>query len=143
MARVVTFGTFDLFHMGHLNILRRAKTLGDHLIVGVSSDELNYRKKRAYPTYPLQHRLAIVQAIRYVDDVFVEYALEEKRRYLIEHAADILVMGNDWEGKFDELSDVCKVVYLPRTEGISSTRVKQHIQERVEAPVTRQRTRSA
>jgi choline-phosphate cytidylyltransferase len=137
MVRIITFGTFDLFHLGHLNILRRAKALGDHLIVGVSSDELNFRKKRVYPTYPLQHRLAIVESIRYVDEVFVEHSLEEKRRYILEHAADILVMGDDWQGKFDELSDICRVVYLPRTEGISSTGVKNHIQGRPDAPLIR------
>ncbi len=137
MVRVITFGTFDLFHLGHLNILRRAKALGDYLIVGVSSDELNFRKKRIYPTYPLQHRLAIVESIRYVDEVFVEHSLEEKRRYILEHGADILVMGNDWQGRFDELSDISRVVYLPRTEGISSTGVKNHIQGLPDAPLIR------
>src|SRR5690349_9589957 len=127
MTRVVTFGTFDLFHLGHLNILQRARALGNYLIVGISSDELNFRKKALYPTYPLEHRLAIVSAIRYVDETFVEHSLEEKRNYLLEHRADILVMGNDWEGKFDEFSDICHVVYLSRTEGISSTSVKDHI----------------
>lgn len=127
MKRVVTFGTFDLFHLGHLNILRRARALGDMLIVGVSSDELNLRKKKVAPSYPLAHRLEIVSSIRYVDGVFVEHALELKREYLIEHRADILVMGDDWAGRFDEFRDVCEVVYLPRTEGISSTDVKQFI----------------
>ena len=127
MTTVVTFGTYDLFHVGHLNILRRAKDLGDRLVVGVSSDELNFRKKQLRPTYPLDHRLAIVESIRYVDEVFVEDALELKRDYLIEHHADILVMGDDWEGRFDEFSDVCRVVYLPRTVGISSTDVKVRI----------------
>jgi glycerol-3-phosphate cytidylyltransferase len=127
MTRVVTFGTFDLFHIGHLNILRRAKALGDQLIVGVSSDELNFRKKELYPTYPLEHRLAIVSAVRYVDGVFVEHALEHKREYLLEHQADVLVMGDDWAGRFDEFADICRVVYLPRTEGISSTDVKAQI----------------
>ena len=120
-------GAFDLFHIGHLNILRRAKDLGDRLVVGVSSDELNLRKKQQRPTYPLDHRLAIVESIRCVDEVFVEDALELKREYLIAHRADILVMGDDWEGRFDEFSDICKVVYLPRTIGISSTDVKVRI----------------
>ena len=127
MTTVVTFGTYDLFHVGHLNILRRAKDLGDRLVVGVSSDELNYRKKRIRPTYPLDHRMAIVQSVRYVDEVFVEDAMELKRQYLIEHRADILVMGDDWEGRFDEFLDICRVVYLPRTVGISSTDVKVRI----------------
>lgn len=127
MTRVITFGTFDLFHVGHLNILRRAKELGSHLVVGVSSDELNFRKKQIYPVYPTEHRLEIVQAIRHVDHVFVEHSLEEKRQYIVQHRADILVMGDDWVGRFDEFNDVCRVVYLPRTEGISSTDVKSHI----------------
>lgn len=135
MIRVITFGTFDLFHLGHLNVLRRARELGDYLIVGVSSDELNYSKKASYPTYPLQHRMAIVEAIRYVDQVFVEHSLEEKRQYVEDHAANVLVMGDDWQGKFDHLSDVCRVVYLPRTEGISSTGVKQHIQASIETSI--------
>jgi glycerol-3-phosphate cytidylyltransferase len=127
MTVVVTFGTYDLFHVGHLNILQRAKDLGDRVVVGVSSDELNFRKKQLRPTYPLDHRLAIVKSIRYVDDVFVEDALELKREYLVEHRADILVMGDDWEGRFDEFLDICRVVYLPRTVGISSTEVKVRI----------------
>ena len=127
MKTVVTFGTYDLFHVGHLNILRRAKDLGDRLVVGVSSDELNFRKKQLNPTYPLDHRLAIVESIRYVDEVFVEDALELKRQYLIEHRADILVMGDDWEGKFDWVSDVCEVVYLPRTPSVSTTGLIEHI----------------
>lgn len=143
MTRVITFGTFDLFHLGHLRILQRAKELGDQLIVGISSDELNYSKKKCYPTYPLEHRMAIVAAIRYVDDVFVEHSLEHKRRYLVEHAADILVMGDDWQGKFDFLSDTCRVVYLPRTEGISSSGVKEHIQGAPGISLPRKRLQSA
>ena len=127
MKTVVTFGTYDLFHVGHLNILRRAKDLGNRLVVGVSSDELNFRKKQIRPTYPLDHRLAIVESIRFVDEVFVEDALELKRQYLLDHRAEILVMGDDWEGRFDEFKDICKVVYLPRTIGISSTDVKVRI----------------
>lgn len=137
MTRVITFGTFDLFHIGHLNVLRRARGMGDCLIVGVSSDELNYRKKGLYPTYPLDHRMAIVESIRYVDEVFVEHSLEEKRQYIVEHGADILVMGDDWEGKFDHFSEICRVVYVPRTEGISSSGVKRHIQASVESPLVR------
>jgi len=127
MKTVVTFGTYDLFHVGHLNILRRAKDLGNRLVVGVSSDELNFRKKQIRPTYPLDHRMAIVESIRFVDEVFVEDALELKRQYLLDHRADILVMGDDWEGRFDEFKDICRVVYLPRTIGISSTDVKSRI----------------
>jgi len=127
MPRVITFGTFDLMHIGHVRILERAKSLGSHLIVGVSSDELNMRKKNLAPTYPTPHRVAIVQAIRHVDEVFVEHSLEAKRDYILEHRANILVMGDDWAGRFDHLGDVCEVVYLPRTVGISSTDVKERI----------------
>lgn len=125
--RVITFGTFDLFHLGHLRILERSAALGDYLIVGVSSDTLNYNKKKFYPTYNQQDRMDIVQAIRYVDDVFIEESLEEKREYLLKYNCDILVMGDDWKGEFDEFSDIVEVVYLPRTELISTTEAKNRI----------------
>lgn len=124
---VITFGTFDLFHLGHLRILERAAALGDFLIVGVSSDELNYSKKKVYPTYSQQDRKEIVEAIRYVDQVFFEESLEKKREYLLKYNGSILVMGDDWEGKFDEFSDIVEVVYLPRTELISTTEAKNRI----------------
>jgi choline-phosphate cytidylyltransferase len=139
MSRIVTFGTYDLLHIGHVNLLRRARELGTHLVVGVSSDELNFRKKGLSPAYSIEDRLAIVQAVRYVDEVFVEHSLEEKRAYLIEHRADVLVMGDDWAGKFDEFSDICRVVYLPRTEGISTTEVKSHIKGPNTGPVRARR----
>ncbi len=135
MTRVVTFGTFDLLHVGHVNILRRARALGSYLVVGVSSDELNVRKKGLQPAYATEDRVAIVAALRYVDEVFVEHSLEEKRAYLVRHRADVLVMGDDWAGRFDEFSDVCRVVYLPRTEGISTTEVKTHIKTASAGPV--------
>ena len=113
-----------MFHIGHVQILRRARELGATLIVGVSSDELNFSKKKIYPVYPLAHRLEIVRAVRYVDEVFVEESLELKREYLLRYKADVLVMGNDWAGKFDEFKDVCEVVYLPRTPVISSSEIK-------------------
>ncbi|CAM7347059.1 adenylyltransferase/cytidyltransferase family protein [Citrobacter sedlakii] len=120
---IITFGTFDVFHVGHLNILRRAKSLGGRLVVGVSSDALNYRKKGRYPIYNEQVRLAIVAGIKYVDDVFIEDSLELKSRYIQQHAADTLVMGNDWQGKFDELASLVEVIYLPRTPVISTTSI--------------------
>lgn len=123
--RVITFGTYDLFHIGHLNILRRAKELGDYLIVGISTDALNFSKKQYYPVYNQQDRLEIVDAIKYVDEVFFEESLELKRDYIIRFKADILVMGDDWAGKFDFVSDVCKVVYLPRTDGISTSGLRK------------------
>jgi len=125
--RVITFGTFDLFHVGHLRLLQRAKELGTWLVVGVSSDELNYEKKGKYPAAPIEHRMEIIRSIRYVDEVFVEESLEEKRRYIIEYRADVLVMGDDWSGQFDHVSDLCRVVYLPRTPGISTTEIKDQI----------------
>lgn len=121
--RIITFGTFDLFHLGHVNILRRAKALGDWLIVGVSSDELNARKKGHKPYFGLDERLAIVSDSRFVDEVFVEDALELKGDYIQKHRAAVLVMGDDWAGRFDQFSALCEVVYLPRTPEISSTQI--------------------
>src|SRR3546814_10284609 len=122
--RVITFGTFDLFHIGHLRILERAAALGSELVVGVSSDELNFGKKGHYPVYDDDERMAIVSAIRHVSKVFREDSLELKRQYLVEHRADLLVMGDDWRGRFDEFRDVCEVRYLERTPNISTTTVK-------------------
>lgn len=124
---VVTFGTFDVFHVGHLRVLERAAALGDRLVVGISSDALNERKKGRVPVFSQAERQAIVSALRVVDEVFLEESLEEKRDYLIQHAADVMVMGDDWTGKFDELSDICEVVYLPRTPAISTTAIIEHI----------------
>lgn len=124
---VVTFGTFDVFHIGHLKILERAAGLGDRLIVGVSTDALNYSKKAKYPVYPDYERMAIVKALRCVDEVFPEESLEKKRQYLLEHKADVLVMGHDWEGKFDEFQDICEVVYFPRTPSVSTTEIIEKI----------------
>lgn len=127
MRRVITFGTFDLFHIGHLNILARARTFGDHLCVGVSSDEMNEDKKGFRPLFPLADRLAIVGALRVVDAVFVEESMAHKRSYIERHRADVLVMGGDWEGRFDDLRDLCEVVYLPRTADISSSALKERL----------------
>lgn len=119
--RIITFGTFDVFHVGHVNILERARAKGDTLIVGVSSDALNMSKKGRNPIYSQEDRIHILKSLRCVDEVFVEESLELKEQYLIEHKADMLVMGDDWEGKFDHLKHVCDVVYLPRTPSISTT----------------------
>src|SRR6218665_1636340 len=100
-TRVITFGTFDVFHIGHVNILTRAHDLGDHLTVGISTDALNFSKKGRYPIYRQEHRLQIVQSLDCVHETFYEHSLELKREYLLEHRADVLVMGNDWEGRFD------------------------------------------
>jgi len=128
---VLTFGTFDLFHVGHLRILERAAKLGDRLIVGVSTDELNFRKKARYPFVPQQDRRAIVAALRCVDATFYEESLEKKREYLLQYGADVLVMGHDWEGRFDEFRDICEVCYLPRTEDVSTTAIEALIKDRM------------
>ncbi len=133
MKRVMTFGTFDLFHFGHLRILQRARELGEQLIVGVSSDELNLSKKQKYPIFSQEHRMAIVSEIKGVTAVFVEDSLELKRQYIIEHHADILVMGDDWEGKFDEYGDICEVVYLERTPEMSTTEYKHIIRNIIDS----------
>jgi choline-phosphate cytidylyltransferase len=124
---VITFGTFDVFHVGHLRVIERAAALGDRLVVGVSADALNVKKKGRAPVFSEAERLAIVAALRDVDEVFVEESLEQKRDYLLAHAADVLVMGDDWAGRFDELSDICEVVYLPRTPAISTTALIEKI----------------
>jgi len=129
MNRVITFGTFDVFHVGHLRILQRARDLGDYLIVGVSTDELNFSKKNKYPVYSQEERREIIENIRFVDKVFYEHSLEEKRKYLVEYKADVLVMGDDWKGKFDEFSDICRVIYLARTPSISTTEVIEKIRK--------------
>lgn len=121
--RVVTFGTFDVLHVGHVSILERARALGDVLVVGVSSDELNLRKKGRRPVYPQDDRIKLIGALRCVDEVFVEDALELKGQYLREQRADVLVMGDDWAGRFDEFKAICEVVYLPRTPSISTTEI--------------------
>lgn len=127
MTKVLTFGTYDVFHVGHLRLLERARALGERLIVGVSSDELNYRKKGRYPVFTQQERMDIVAALRCVDQVFLEESLELKREYLLRYRADVLAMGDDWAGKFDEFGDICRVVYFDRTPAISTTAVIEKI----------------
>ena len=126
MIKVITYGTFDLFHYGHLEILRRAKEIGNYLIVAVSSDEFNERKNKKC-VYSAKHRMAIVNSIKYVDKVIPEVSWEQKENDLIENNIDILVMGDDWKGKFDHLKDKCKIKYLSRTKGISTSFLKQSI----------------
>jgi glycerol-3-phosphate cytidylyltransferase len=124
---VITFGTFDVFHVGHVRVLQRAAALGDRLVVGVSADALNISKKGRPPVYTENERMEIVKAMGVVDDVFLEESLEQKRDYILEHGADVLVMGDDWAGKFDWVGDVCEVVYLPRTPSVSTTGLIEHI----------------
>ena len=125
--KVITFGTFDVFHVGHLRILERARACGDRLIVGVSTDQLNIKKKGKAPVYNQEERREIISALQCVDDTFFEESLEKKPNYIKQFSADILVMGDDWRGKFDELSGLCKVIYMPRTPAISTTEVIEKI----------------
>jgi glycerol-3-phosphate cytidylyltransferase len=130
MANVITYGTFDVFHVGHLRLLERAKALcgGDGLLtVAVSSDRFNWEEKRKKCVISDLQRMEIVRALRCVDRVIVEDSWAQKREDIKRYDIDIFVMGDDWEGKFDDLSDLCKVVYLPRTPGVSSTEIKQRI----------------
>lgn len=124
---VITFGTYDVFHVGHLRVLERARSLGDRLVVGVSSDSLNQRKKHRQAVFSERDRMRIIGALAVVDHVFLEESLELKRQYILEHQADVLVMGDDWAGRFDEFGDVCSVVYLPRTPSISTTAIIEKI----------------
>jgi glycerol-3-phosphate cytidylyltransferase len=121
--RVLTYGTFDYLHIGHINILRRAKELGSYLVVGLSTDEFNWLKhKQSHSSY--EERKAILEAIRYVDFVIPEETWEQKIEDVKKHKIDTFVMGDDWAGKFDFLKEHCEVVYLARTENISTTIIK-------------------
>lgn len=126
MKTIITYGTFDLLHVGHINILRRAKAMGDYLIVAISSDEFNALKgKKAY--YSFEDRKTILEAIKYVDKVIPENGWEQKVEDVQKYNVDQFVMGHDWEGKFDFLSEFCEVTYLPRTEGISTSKIKNDL----------------
>ena len=128
MKRVITYGTYDLLHWGHIRLLQRARALGDYLIVALSTDEFNAGKgKTAY--HPYEERKAMLEAIRYVDLVIPEETWEQKRTDIVNYHADIFVMGDDWEGKFDDLKDLCEVIYLPRTAGISTTKIKEDLEK--------------
>lgn len=130
MTRIIlTFGTFDLFHVGHLNLLYRASKLGDRLIVGVSSDKFSAAKKGRPPVFSEQDRQAIVQSLRWVSSIFLEESMEQKRDYILRYNADVLVMGDDWKGHFDDFADICQVVYLPRTTGVSTTEIIESIRK--------------
>ena len=127
MSVVITFGTFDVFHVGHLSTLERAAAFGERLVVGVSTDALNLQKKGRLPIYPQDQRLALVAALRVVDEAFYEESLEQKRAYIQRYGAKVLVMGDDWEGRFDSLEDVCEIRYLKRTPSISTTALIEQI----------------
>ena len=127
MRKVITYGTFDLLHAGHINLLRRAKELGDYLIVVVSTDEFNWNEKRKKCYFSYEERKKLVEAVRYVDLVIPEENWDQKISDVKEYHVDTFVMGDDCKGKFDFLKDYCEVVYLPRTEGISTTKIKQDL----------------
>ena len=126
MKKVITYGTFDLFHYGHIRLLQRARRLGDYLIVALSTDEFNAGKgKKSIMSF--EERKEILEAIRYVDEVIPETSWDQKVLDVVEKKVDMFVMGDDWEGEFDFLKEYCEVVYLPRTANVSSTMLKQAI----------------
>ena len=123
MTTIVTYGTFDLYHVGHVRLLKRLKQLGDRLVVGLSTDEFNVLKGKNV-VIPYKDRREILLSCRYVDSVFEENSWEQKREDLVREKADFFAIGDDWAGKFDDLEDVVKVIYLPRTKDISTTELK-------------------
>lgn len=127
MKRVITYGTFDLLHYGHINLLQRAKQYGDYLIVALSTDEFNWNEKQKKCYFSYEERKRLLEAIRYVDLVIPEENWEQKKTDVQEYHVDTFVMGDDWEGKFDFLKEYCDVVYLPRTPEISTTRIKNDL----------------
>ena len=127
MKKVITYGTFDLLHAGHINLLRRAKELGDYLIVVVSSDEFNWNEKQKKCYFSYEERKKLVEAVRYVDLVIPENSWDQKVSDVQEYHVDTFVMGDDWSGKFDDLKDICDVVYLSRTPEVSTTKIKKEL----------------
>ncbi len=130
MTRILTCGTFDVFHIGHLRMLERAKELGDELYVGVSTDALNIAKKSRSPVYTEMQRVEIINGLKSVDFAFLEESLEAKLDYIKKYGIDIFVIGDDWKGKFDYLSSHCEVIYLERTPSISTTELIEIIKIR-------------
>ena len=127
MKKVITYGTFDLLHYGHIEMLRRAKEMGDYLIVGISTDEFNWVEKNKKCHFDYETRKKIVEAIRYVDLVIPENSWNQKSRDIEGYGVNVFTIGDDWAGKFDFLQEHCEVVYLPRTEGVSSTQIKEEL----------------
>ena len=130
MKRVITYGTFDLLHYGHIQLLKRAKALGDYLIVVLSTDEFNWNEKQKKCYFSYEIRKQLLEAIRYVDLVIPENNWEQKLTDVKEYHVDTFVMGDDWMGKFDFLKEYCEVVYLPRTPEISTTQIKNELGEK-------------
>lgn len=131
MKRVLTYGTFDLFHLGHVRLLRRLAALGDELVVGCSTDEFNKLKGKK-SVMPFEQRLEILEACRYVDKVLPERDWDQKRDDILREEISVFGMGDDWTGKFDHLTDICEVVYLPRTENISTTQLRAEVKRMAE-----------
>lgn len=127
MKKIITYGTFDLLHYGHINLLKRAKALGDYLIVALSTDEFNRNGKNKKCYFSFEERKKLLEAIRYVDLVIPEESWEQKESDIDEYKVDIFVMGDDWKGKFDYLEKLCKVVYFERTPEISTTQIRETI----------------
>ena len=127
MKKVITYGTFDLLHYGHINLLQRAKALGDYLIVALSTDEFNSKEKNKITYFSYEERKRLLEAIRYVDLVIPEQNWEQKISDVKEFKVDTFVMGDVWKGKFDFLKDYCEVVYLERTPEISTTKIKKDL----------------
>jgi len=126
MTKIITYGTFDVLHRGHINLLKRAKALGDELYVGLSSDEFNIGKNKK-SVLPYEDRECVLESLHFVDVVFKEDSWDQKVPDVIKYGIDIFVMGDDWEGHFDFLKPHCKVIYLPRTPGVSTTLLKEKV----------------
>ncbi|MDA3901175.1 MAG: glycerol-3-phosphate cytidylyltransferase [Spirochaetes bacterium] len=131
--RIITYGTFDMFHIGHLNLLKRLKSMADTVIVAVSTDAFNLEKNKK-TIIPFEQRIKIVKSVKYVDMVIPEESWEQKTSDIKEYDIDIFAIGRDWEGKFDFLKDYCRVVYLERTKGISSTEIKKSLKSLLSIP---------
>jgi glycerol-3-phosphate cytidylyltransferase len=131
MKKVITYGTFDLLHYGHINLLRRAKSLGDYLVVGLSTDEFNNKEKNKECYFDYENRKLLLDAVRYVDLVIPEENWEQKISDIQKYNIDVFVIGDDWKGKFDYLKDIgVEVVYLPRTKEISTSKIKDDLNRR-------------
>ena len=139
--RIITFGTFDLFHYGHIALLQRAADLGDELFVGVSTDTFNQQKKGRAPIFSFAERCKILESLKFVDTTFKEESFAQKQAYITDLKADTLVMGSDWAGEFDNLSEFCEVIYLERTPEISSTIIKNTLNRHEPAKAKRFKTK--
>lgn len=129
MKKVITYGTYDLFHHGHVNVIKRAKELGDYLIVGISTDEFNEKAKGKDTYFNYEQRKIVIQSLKYVDEIIPEENWQQKIDDIKKHNIDVFVIGDDWKGKFDFLKEYCEVVYLKRTKGVSSTKMKHDLHD--------------